>query len=123
MAPRVLDDPHLRYLRDQFHLKDWIRRPEARRHKYFTACDRIIEMFKDLLDADASTRSVMLALKVALFEDDTFTDFIAGRQGAEFLTQEDNWDKVVLAGAGTVLHEYYVARERGDWPIEEGEEA
>lgn len=116
MARRIVKDQAERYVRGKFKLAGWVTKNEARRWQYFAACDKARAMVRELTGpGEPPDDAVVDALVAAVEVDDTFTDHVAQREGASFLTDSDNWDQITHTAAGTIYHEYLVACEKGDW--------
>ena len=115
-ARRVLKSRAQRVVRDNFKLKSWADAYEDQWSTYFKLIDKIYEGFRELKQGtDPTDEQVMEALTWGLQEDDTLTDHVAATR-ATVLKDEEEWDKITLAAAGTLLQKYVNKVEKGEWP-------
>lgn len=117
MARRVVRDAPDRLLRDELKLVGWVSKVEDRRRVYFGWCDDVLTTLGGLTEDDEpSDDSVVVAVGLALRADDSFTTHVARRKDATYFLDPENWEQIYRVGAGTIYHEYLVAKEKHEWP-------
>jgi hypothetical protein len=119
VAPRIVRDPELIEIRDLFKLQDFCkkgRKTNARRGAYFETIDMFIQRLEVHWEEMPHYDDVVFLLVRTLNRDPTFRGFVRSqRQNATDLTDRDLWTQICNAAAGTVLHQYLVAVENGEW--------
>lgn len=115
MARQIVTEPGDCYVRDKFHLVGWVLKPKNRRQEYFSWCDESRHRLARLTGKEEiSDKALVIVIGAALEEDGSFYAHVV-KTDAQFLANNENWDQIYRAGAGTIYYEYLVAVEEGQW--------
>jgi hypothetical protein len=116
MARLILANSKEREIRDRLKIARWVQKPSERRKTYFSWCDQALAMIGGLLkdpDEEPPDESILAILQTTLKNDGTFWDHVTKKRG-DYVIEND--EEIYRIGAGTIYHEYLVAKEKQQWP-------
>jgi hypothetical protein len=114
---RVIKDPYLRSIRDDFGLRRFVNSDPDWRREFFLAIDRARTLYRGLLHGEEPPDSLIItALLVGLEQDGRLNDHIRKRSEPEDRQDQEKWRGWHQAAAGTILQAYVDACVSGEWP-------
>jgi hypothetical protein len=106
---RALPDAHHVALCDLYHLKKFLAAGNGRREQYLSLATRL-QATLEQAPCGVSDRLLLKAMALALGDDRTFLSYVLGHGGTDEARDPERWQRVLEAGAGAILGEYF-ARE------------